>query len=93
MTPSSTAPATATRAWPEEAPFDGILVTAAAEKIPEALVDQLAPGGRMILPVGRRHDVQNLILVEKAADGAVRETRILPVAFVPLVAGAGRAET
>lgn len=71
--------------WPEAAPFDGILVTAAAEKIPEALVEQLAPGGRMVLPVGRRHDVQNLILVEKTDEGTVGETPILPVAFVPLV--------
>ena len=73
--------------WPEEAPFDAILVTAAPEKIPETLTAQLAPGGRMVIPVGKRFDVQRLMLVEKAEDSAVTETPILPVAFVPLVGG------
>jgi len=70
--------------WPEKAPFDGILVTAAAEEIPPPLVEQLAPGGRMILPVGGSLFGQNLILVEKDLSGAVSRHNVLPVAFVPL---------
>lgn len=73
--------------WPEEAPFDAILVTAAAEHVPEALTAQLAPGGRMAIPTGKRHDVQHLMLIEKGDAGALTETTILPVAFVPLVEG------
>ena len=73
------------RGWPEEAPFDAIIVTAAPERIPEQLVDQLAPGGRMILPVGPAHDRQMLTLVAKAANGGVSRESVLPVAFVPMV--------
>jgi protein-L-isoaspartate(D-aspartate) O-methyltransferase len=71
--------------WPEAAPFDAILVTAAAGYIPPALVEQLKPGGRMIIPVGSAGGVQNLILVEKRADGKVSTRSLLPVAFVPLL--------
>jgi len=73
--------------WPEEAPFDGIIVTAAAPRIPPALVDQLKPGGRMVIPVGGDADIQILKLVTKRADGGYDEKRLLPVRFVPLVPG------
>jgi protein-L-isoaspartate(D-aspartate) O-methyltransferase len=70
--------------WPEAAPFDRILAAAAAYAIPPALIDQLAPGGRMVIPVGAGPLGQMLTLVEKDPDGAVREKPVLPVAFVPL---------
>ncbi|MEN8195770.1 MAG: protein-L-isoaspartate(D-aspartate) O-methyltransferase [Pseudomonadota bacterium] len=73
--------------WPAHAPYDGILVTAAASKIPAALVDQLAPGGRMVIPVGVGRYEQILTLVTKNEDGKVSEERGLPVAFVPLITG------
>ena len=73
--------------WPEKAPFDGIVVTAAAPRVPQALIDQLKPGGRMVIPVGGEMDVQHLKLVTKRADGTVEEKRVLPVRFVPLVPG------
>jgi len=71
--------------WPEKAPFDAILVTAAAPQVPPALVAQLKPGGRMVIPVGSSGGVQYLKLIEKRADGGVDERRVLPVRFVPLV--------
>jgi protein-L-isoaspartate(D-aspartate) O-methyltransferase len=70
--------------WPEAAPFDRIVVTAASPGVPPALVDQLAPGGRMILPVGRELDVQVLRVVERGDDGVNLEADLLPVRFVPL---------
>jgi protein-L-isoaspartate(D-aspartate) O-methyltransferase len=70
--------------WPEEAPYDRVLVTAAAPEVPPALVAQLAPGGRMILPVGGEQDAQVLRTVDKGNDGASVETDLLPVRFVPL---------
>jgi protein-L-isoaspartate(D-aspartate) O-methyltransferase len=70
--------------WPERAPFDIILVTAAPEAIPPALVAQLKPGGRMVIPVGPVQDVQQLQLVEKDAGGRTRIRTIIPVRFVPL---------
>jgi protein-L-isoaspartate(D-aspartate) O-methyltransferase len=70
--------------WPDKAPFDGIVVTAAAPQIPPPLLEQLKPGGRMVIPVGAAFLVQQLILVEKLADGTIRTDALLPVAFVPL---------
>jgi protein-L-isoaspartate(D-aspartate) O-methyltransferase len=70
--------------WPEEAPFDRVIVTAAAPEVPPALLDQLAPGGRMIIPVGEGPDVQWLRVVDKGNDGANVEANVLPVRFVPL---------
>lgn len=72
--------------WPEHAPYDGIIVTAAAAKVPAALLAQLRNGGRMVIPVGESGS-QELVLIEKSASGAIAERSILPVAFVPLVAG------
>ena len=68
--------------WPEHAPFDGIIVTAAPERIPQPLLDQLAPGGRMVIPVGGFF--QELKVFEKDANGRVTERSILPVRFVPM---------
>lgn len=73
--------------WPERAPFDAIVVTAAASHIPPPLVQQLKPGGRMVIPVGQRFLVQQLTLVEKDPDGAVKTRQLLPVSFVPLTGG------
>ncbi len=70
--------------WPENAPFDVIMVTGAVETIPAALVDQLSPGGRMILPVGQHRYTQDLILLRKDLHGEVQTTSLLPVTFVPL---------
>jgi protein-L-isoaspartate(D-aspartate) O-methyltransferase len=76
---------------PERAPFDGIMVTAAAPSIPKALVAQLAPGGRLVIPLGRDPLSQELLLVQKDAQGPVHERHLFPVAFVPLTgAGGGR---
>ncbi len=74
--------------WPEEAPFDRIIVTAAATEIPSGLVEQLAPGGRMILPIGGELDVQVLRVYDRGNDGESVQTDLLPVRFVPLTHGA-----
>jgi protein-L-isoaspartate(D-aspartate) O-methyltransferase len=70
--------------WVEHAPFDGIVVTAAAPAIPEPLVEQLKPGGRLVIPVGLPYNYQELMLVEKSADNEVHTQAVLGVAFVPL---------
>lgn len=69
--------------WPEHAPFEGIVVTAAASHIPPPLVEQLAVGGRMVIPIGGPFAAQQLMLVEKQPDGSVTTRQILPVRFVP----------
>jgi len=73
--------------WPDGAPFDGILVTAAPETVPEPLLAQLAPGGRMVIPVGGFF--QELKVIERTADG-LKEKSVLPVRFVPFVGEAER---
>jgi len=70
--------------WPRHAPFDAILVTAAPEKIPQPLIEQLKQGGRLVIPVGEQYGVQVLKVLEKNADGTITEKDILPVGFVPL---------
>jgi protein-L-isoaspartate(D-aspartate) O-methyltransferase len=70
--------------WPEKGPFDGIVVTAAAPDVPMPLVNQLKPGGRMVIPVGPRFAEQELVLIEKLADGSVTRRTVLPVRFVPM---------
>jgi len=70
--------------WPEHAPFDGIIVTAAAPHVPEPLVEQLKPGARLVIPVGGEFFGQELIVLEKQADGSVLQRDVLAVAFVPL---------
>ncbi|MBA4143704.1 MAG: protein-L-isoaspartate(D-aspartate) O-methyltransferase [Nitrosospira sp.] len=73
--------------WPEAAPFDGIMVTAAASHVPPPLLKQLKPGGRMVIPLGASFMTQYLMLVEKKADGSVTSRQIEPVRFVPLTGG------
>lgn len=70
--------------WPEQAPFDGILLTAAPEKIPQPLIDQLKKGGRLVAPVGGYAD-QELVVLEKSSSGRITTRKVLPVAFVPMV--------
>ncbi len=70
---------------PDDAPFDAIIVTAAAPHIPEPLIEQLRPGGRMVIPVGTRFWGQELVLITKKEDGGIREETIIPVLFVPLL--------
>jgi len=70
--------------WSEHAPFDAILVTAAAEHIPEQLTQQLKPGGRLVIPVGRQGQAQSLRILTKGADGKIEQRDILSVVFVPL---------
>jgi len=70
--------------WPEAAPFDAILVTAAAEEVPPDLVAQLAPGGRLVIPVDVAGGHQDLQVLEKAADGRISRRSTIPVRFVPL---------
>jgi len=70
--------------WPEHAPYDGIVVTAAAPRVPPPLVEQLKPGARLVIPVGMPGGVQELRVVDKHADGSVTSRDILLVAFVPL---------
>jgi protein-L-isoaspartate(D-aspartate) O-methyltransferase len=73
--------------WPEEAPFDAIIVTAAAPDIPPALIEQLRSGGRLVMPVGPHHGDQDLVLITKSDMGEVTQRAILQVAFVPLTGG------
>ena len=72
--------------WPDQAPFDAIVVTAAPDHIPQALIDQLAPGGRLIVPVGR--DLQSLVRVCKDSTGKISREELLPVRFVPMTGDA-----
>jgi protein-L-isoaspartate(D-aspartate) O-methyltransferase len=71
------------KGWPEEAPFDAIIVTCAPEKVPQPLIDQLKDGGRMVIPAGERF-AQQLYLFEKK-NGQLKESATLPVRFVPMV--------
>ena len=76
------------KGWPERAPYHAIVVTAAASHIPLALIEQLKPGGRMVIPVGEKFSIQNLMLVDKDPNGRAHTSRaVLPVRFVPLVGG------
>jgi protein-L-isoaspartate(D-aspartate) O-methyltransferase len=75
---------------PDLAPFDRIMVTAAAEEVPEALVAQLAEGGKMVLPVGPRHDAQYIVRLTKQPGGAVTREELIAVRFVPLLPGQAR---
>jgi protein-L-isoaspartate(D-aspartate) O-methyltransferase len=73
--------------WPEKAPFDSIIVTAAISHIPPPLVRQLKPGGRMVIPVGTPFQTQYLTLVEKDPGGKVTTRQLIPVIFVPFTGG------
>ncbi len=71
------------KGWPEHAPFDGIIVTAAPAQIPPPLLAQLRPGGRLVIPVGPEGGIQSLMLVEKGLDGKIARRSIIAVRFVP----------
>lgn len=71
------------KGWPEHAPFDAIMVTAGAAEVPPPLLEQLKPGGRMVIPVGPAASIQYLTLIEKQPDGSIQRRRVLPVRFVP----------
>ena len=73
--------------WPDAAPFDAIVVTAGADSIPPPLIRQLAPGGRLVMPVGDPRADQQLILLEKDTSGRIASRELLPVRFVPLLRG------
>ena len=73
--------------WPEQGPFDAIMVTAAASHVPPPLLRQLKSGGRMVIPVGPPFQTQQLMLVEKRADGTLLTRQLMPVIFVPLTGG------
>jgi len=73
--------------WPEAAPFDGIIVTCSPDHIPQPLLDQLAVGGRMVIPLSYSSKVQELILIEKEKGGKLKKTNLIPVQFVPLIRG------
>ena len=73
------------KGWPEEAPFDRIIVTAAPPEIPQALIEQLGIGGKMVIPVGTR--LQEIVVVEKSESGEISKKKVLPVRFVPMIRG------
>jgi protein-L-isoaspartate(D-aspartate) O-methyltransferase len=73
--------------WREAAPFDGIMVTAAAREVPPALIEQLKPGAKLVIPIGSQGSNQELLLIAKSADGKTQTRRVLAVRFVPLTGG------
>ena len=73
------------KGWSEKSPFDRIMVTAAPEEIPELLIEQLAEGGVMVIPVGKQYEIQYLWVITKEADGSIKKEKILPVRFVPMI--------
>lgn len=75
------------KGWPEQALFDRIIVTAAADHLPETLLEQLAPGGIMVIPVGRQYGDQHLMWIHKTEEEHVEEQRLFPVRFVPMLHG------
>ena len=78
-----------TMGWPDEAPYDAILAAASGSHVPQPLIDQLAPGGRLVMPVGSPGSNQNLIKITKATDGTLRRSELGGVRFVPLIGQEG----
>ncbi len=78
------------KGWPEQAPFDAIIVTAAARETPPALIEQLKPGGKLVIPTGAPSDTQTLFVYEKSRDGKVTRRELLQVRFVPLTGGSAK---
>jgi protein-L-isoaspartate(D-aspartate) O-methyltransferase len=78
-----------TRGWPDEAPYDAILAAASGSHVPEALIAQLSPGGRLVMPIGGPHDVQELVKITKQDDGILRQESLGAVRFVPLIGEEG----
>lgn len=77
--------------WPEEAPFDRIILTAAPPEIPRVLLEQLKPGGKLVAPEGQSVFGQDLVVVDKTPDGRLKKRSVIPVMFVPMVPGRGAA--
>jgi protein-L-isoaspartate(D-aspartate) O-methyltransferase len=77
------------RGWPQRAPYDAILAAATGSHVPRTLIDQLAPGGRLVMPVGDPGDVQRLVKLTRGSDGALTEADLGPVRFVPLIGEEG----
>jgi protein-L-isoaspartate(D-aspartate) O-methyltransferase len=77
------------RGWPEAAPFDGIVITAAIDHVPAPLVEQLAAGGRLVMPIGAIHGIQELAVFVKGEDGKLERRDVLSVQFVPVTGGHG----
>jgi protein-L-isoaspartate(D-aspartate) O-methyltransferase len=75
--------------WPDEAPFDAILAAASGSHVPQALVEQLAPGGRIVMPIGSPDRIQHLVKVTKETDGRLQQSELGPVRFVPLIGEEG----
>jgi protein-L-isoaspartate(D-aspartate) O-methyltransferase len=75
------------KGWPEEAPFDRIILTAAPQEVPQKLIEQLTRGGRLVAPVGDSPATQELVVVEKTMGGEIRRRAVAPVMFVPMVFG------
>ena len=73
------------RGWPEDAPFDAILAAASGSHVPQALIDQLKPGGRLVMPLGGRWSIQSLVKLTKCSDGSVEREELGAVRFVPLI--------
>jgi protein-L-isoaspartate(D-aspartate) O-methyltransferase len=71
--------------WPEEAPFHRIILTAAPAEIPDALLRQLRPGGKLVAPVGGSSVAQNLVVIDKTSDGRTTSRSVIPVRFVPMI--------
>jgi len=78
-----------TKGWPDDAPYDAILAAASGSHVPQPLIDQLAPGGRLVMPIGEPNWVQQLIKVTKAADGSIEQSDLGAVRFVPLIGEEG----
>jgi protein-L-isoaspartate(D-aspartate) O-methyltransferase len=76
--------------WPERQPFDAILVTASIDHVPKALVNQLKPGGRLVIPLGGESEVQTLLVAEKDIQGIISQREVAPVRFVPFLGRRGR---
>lgn len=82
-----------TRGWPSSAPYDAILVAASGRHVPQSLLEQLAPGGRLVMPLGEPGAVQQLVKLSRRADGSIGREMLCAVRFVPLIGVEGRAET
>jgi len=80
------------RGWAEHAPYDSIMVTAAPREVPKALVEQLKPGGKLVVPVGGQSGGQSLLILEKQPDGTTTRRTVMAVRFVPLVDQAGKVQ-
>jgi protein-L-isoaspartate(D-aspartate) O-methyltransferase len=78
-----------TRGYPDDAPFDAILAAASGSHVPQPLVDQLAPGGRLVMPVGGPHEIQHLVRVTRREDGSIQQSDLGEVRFVPLIGEEG----